>query len=101
MKRFAFVINEEIVNTVVAEFKPEDQDSGTFIEYNLDGSIKFNPAVIGGKYNSENEAFILPQPFASWILNTDTYIWEAPSVKPEGFHRGDENTLSWVVMASE
>jgi len=98
MKRFAFVINKEVINTVVAESKPADQDGGTFIEYDLDGAIRFNPAAIGGKYDAENDAFILPQPFNSWTLNNETFKWEAPSEKPEGFHRWDENTLEWVPM---
>lgn len=98
MKYFAFIINEEIINTVVAEDKPEDHDNGIFIEYDLEGAIRFNPAVKGGKYDVQNDAFILPQPFNSWTLNNDTFKWEAPVEKPEGFHRWDENTLEWVVM---
>lgn len=40
--------------------------------------------------------FYAPQPYPSWILNSDTYLWEAPVAKPEGYVYWDENSLSWI-----
>lgn len=74
--------------------------------YNSDGtehsdqSLAFrkNFAWVGGKYDYEAEAFIPPQPFSSWTLNTTTYLWEAPVAKPNdgSIYYWDENKLNWV-----
>ena len=42
--------------------------------------------------------FYAPQPYASWILNTQTYLWDAPVPMPKtgGPYYWDEPTESWV-----
>jgi hypothetical protein len=42
--------------------------------------------------------FYAPQPYPSWILDTQTYYWEAPVPYPKsgGYYIWDEATLSWV-----
>ena len=57
-----------------------------------------NYAGIGFKYDNALDAFIPPKPFASWTLNEDTCLWEAPTPMPveEGkFFAWDEDTTSW------
>ena len=57
-----------------------------------------NYAGIGFKYDNALDAFIPPKPYASWDLNEDTCLWEAPTPMPveEGkFFAWDEDTLSW------
>lgn len=57
-----------------------------------------NYAGIGFTYDSTKDAFIPPKPFASWDLNEDTCLWEAPTPMPveEGkFFTWDEDTTSW------
>lgn len=57
-----------------------------------------NYAGIGFKYDNALDAFIPPKPFASWTLNEDTCLWEAPTPMPveEGkLFTWDEDTLSW------
>lgn len=39
-------------------------------------------AGIGYIYRSDLDAFIEPQPYPSWTLNTETCIWEAPTPVP-------------------
>jgi len=39
-------------------------------------------AGIGYSYNSELDAFIPPQPYASWTLNSTSKDWEAPITQP-------------------
>jgi hypothetical protein len=43
--------------------------------------------------------FYAPQPFPSWILNTQTYLWEAPVPYPNDgkLYYWDEATQSWVL----
>lgn len=42
--------------------------------------------------------FYAPQPFPSWILNTQTYLWQSPIPYPStgGLYVWDETTQSWV-----
>ncbi len=49
------------------------------------GNIPFrgNYAGIGYYYDEEWDAFIAPKPFDSWVLNYDTFLWEAPIPQPE------------------
>lgn len=57
-----------------------------------------NYAGIGFKYDNALDAFIPPKPFASWDLNEDTCLWEAPTPMPveEGkLFTWDEDTTSW------
>jgi hypothetical protein len=54
-------------------------------------------AAIDFTYDEEADVFIPPKPFNSWVLNTDTYLWEAPVAEPsEGFWRWDEDSVSWI-----
>jgi|9_EtaG_2_1085328.scaffolds.fasta_scaffold75742_1 hypothetical protein len=50
-------------------------------------------------YDFTNDIFYLRQPYASWILNTTTYIWEAPITYPS--IRDDEADPSlWFYVIS-
>jgi hypothetical protein len=63
------------------------------------GGVPFrkNYAGIGFIYDEENDAFYAPQPFASWTLNPDTFIWEPPIPMPiDGIARfWNEELLEW------
>ena len=39
-------------------------------------------------YDESKDAFIMTKPFASWVLNETTCLWEAPTSKPETFGEG-------------
>jgi hypothetical protein len=56
-----------------------------------------NYAGIGFKYDQYRDAFIAKQPFNSWTLNETTYLWEAPSARPDDDKRYEwnEETTSW------
>ena len=60
-------------------------------------NIRKNYAGIGFTYDAEKDAFIAPKPFASWTLNEDTCLWEAPTPRPEPRFglSWNEETLSW------
>lgn len=61
-------------------------------------SIRKNYAGVGYTYDSARDAFIAPQPFASWTLNEDSCCWEAPVHMPTDGKNyfWDEPTTSWV-----
>jgi hypothetical protein len=62
--------------------------------------LRKNYAGIGYNYDSGRDAFIPPKPFASWLLNEATCLWDAPTPMPTDgkMYRWDEPTLSWVEM---
>jgi hypothetical protein len=64
--------------------------------------LRKNYAGIGYTYDSVRDAFIPPKPFASWVLNEDTCLWDAPTPMPveEGkFYTWNEETTSWDEIA--
>ena len=57
--------------------------------------IRKQYAGIGYSYNPVADVFIAPQPYPSWSLD-DNFDWQAPTPKPNGKYRWDEDTLSWI-----
>ena len=61
-----------------------------------------NYAGIGYTYDEDLDAFIPPTPFPSWVLNEDTFSWDAPIPYPsEGDWRWDESAGVWVEVEDE
>lgn len=110
MAHFAKVSNGVVVQVIVAE--PEffqtfvDTSPGEWIQtsYNTHGGqhpesrpLRKNYAGIGFTYDRTRDAFIPPKPYASWILNDTTCLWDAPTPMPtDGVYTWDESTTSWV-----
>jgi hypothetical protein len=77
---------------------------GTWKQTSYNGTIRKNYAGVGYTYNADIDAFVPPQPYASWLLNETTAQWEAPVAMPEDAGTGeppkrytwDEATTSWV-----
>lgn len=71
-----------------------------------DGGIAFRANYAGIGYtldtnvviNGVSGVFYPAQPYPSWILNTQTYLWDAPVPYPKsgGYYIWDETTQSWV-----
>lgn len=59
-------------------------------------ALRFNYAGIGYSYDETRDAFIPPQPFASWVLDEDTCVWVAPIPMPDGAYVWDEDAGDWV-----
>ena len=57
-----------------------------------------NFAGIGYTYDKDRDAFIPPKPYASWILNEDTCLWDAPVAYPTDGQRyvWDEDKQQWI-----
>lgn len=57
----------------------------------LEGTpFRGNFAGVGYTYDEERDVFIAPKPLDSWVLNEDTFVWEAPIPKPN-----DGKTYLW------
>ena len=83
--------------------------------YNNNSRVRY--AGIGYSYNAALDAFVPPQPYASWTLDNDTADWVSPlgaapaltdaEVEARSFYRWDEdayqadNTTGWVLETPE
>ena len=81
------------------------------------GNMRVRYAGIGYSYNAELDAFVPPQPYASWTLDSDTADWvsplgAAPALTDEqteagSYYRWDEdayqadNTAGWTLTTPE
>ena len=61
-------------------------------------SFRKNYAGIGFTYDQNLDAFIPEKPYPSWLLNTNTFQWQAPVPYPNdgNLYIWDEATQSWV-----
>jgi hypothetical protein len=115
MAHFAQLNEENLVTQVivVANQDTADQDGveneaigiafctnllgGTWKQTSYNGNIRKNYAGVGYKYDDTLDAFIPPQPYASWLLDEDKAQWKAPVDYPtdEGRYAWNEETLTW------
>jgi hypothetical protein len=100
MSYFAQVENGIVINVIVAD--QEFIDSGVvgtnWIETSADGSFRAHYAGIDFIYDSIDDVFYPPAPYASWILNKTTYTWESPIPYPTDgkFYVWKEDILNWL-----
>jgi len=77
--------------------------------YNSNMRVRY--AGIGYSYNAELDAFVAPQPFASWTLDAETADWVSPAgpapalteaeVEARSYYRWDEDGGAWVLETPE
>lgn len=64
-----------------------------------DQSKAFRKNYAGIGFTWDGVGFIPPKPYPSWVMNSFSYLWEAPVPMPEPnnppFYVWDEGTLSW------
>ena len=112
MAHFAKVENGYVTQVIVAEQDfinsghVGDPTQWIQTSYNTQGGVhsgggtplRKNYAGIGFTYDSQRDAFIPPKPFASWVLNEDTCLWDAPVARPDDNqpYLWDEETTSWI-----
>lgn len=70
----------------------------TWKQTSYNATIRKNFAAVGYEYDSAKDAFIAPQPYNSWTLNTTTCQWEAPTSHPTDgkSYYWDEPTTTWI-----
>lgn len=70
---------------------------GIWKQTSYNDSIRGTYAIIGGTYDPVSDTFIHPQPFASWVWNTETFHWEPPVPRPEDGveYFWNETELAW------
>ena len=60
-------------------------------------ALRKNYAGIGFIYDKDRDAFYLPQPYPSWLLNEDSCQWEPPIPRPDVDkpYKWNEENQSW------
>jgi len=115
MSHFAKVSDGIVTEVLVIEQDVVDTglfgDPASFVQtsYNTRGGrhpegrpLRKNYAGIGYTYDTVRDAFYEPKPFASWVLNEGTCLWEAPTPRPNNGkpYYWDEATLVWIEVAA-
>jgi len=123
MGHYAKIENNIVTKVIVAKYDFIEyltkKDGGQWIKtsYNTLGGIHYDPvtgnpskdqskalrknyAGIGYYYDEKNDAFIPKKPYESWVLNKETFLWEAPIDKPndetpENLYTWNESSLKW------
>jgi hypothetical protein len=107
MGHYAKVENGIVTQVIVADGPDwcEQNLGGEWVQtsYNTSGGVhsggKFpihkNYAGIG--YTFDGIGFAAPQPFPSWLLNKNSYMWEAPTAAPNDgkMYSWNEEELAW------
>lgn len=123
MAHYAFLDENNIVTEViVGRNEGEDGKSGedweahygafrgqTCKRTSYNNNIRKNYAGIGYTYREDIDAFVPPQPYASWVLNETTAQWEAPVPMPADAGTGDppkryywdEPTTNWIEVTND
>ena len=82
------------------------------VHYGPDGSpdggvaLRKNAAAIGFFYDESIDGFIPPKPYASWVLNEGSGLWDSPVSVPDDVSPGnvliwDEDVQSWIEIQKE
>ena len=60
--------------------------------------LRKNYAGVGFTYDANRDAFIPQRPFASWVLDEETCLWNPPTPMPTDgkMYNWDEDSKSWV-----
>ena len=80
---------------------------GTWVKTSYNAKIRKNYAGIGYTYDKDRDAFIPPKPYASWVLDESTCLWNAPMPYPTDLGTPDtpkmytwnEETRTWDLVA--
>jgi hypothetical protein len=101
------VNNEDIQNLPYPESEPVGiafltEWSGGYTNWkqtSYNSNFRKNYAGISGTYDPQNDVFISPKPYPSWVLNNNNFKWEAPISCPNenDFYIWDEKTISWII----
>ena len=93
----AYGVEKEYIGTAFCERVL----GGTWKQTSYNGNLRKNYAGIGYTYQADIDAFVPPQPYASWTLDANAQ-WQAPTAMPTdgGMYSWDEATTSWILNES-
>lgn len=115
MAHFAQIDENNTVTQVIV-VEQEVIDTGLFgnpatwiqTSYNTHGGVhsqggtplRKNYAGIGYTYDSVRDAFVPPKPYASWVLDEATCLWNSPVAMPTdgSYYTWNEETQAWDLV---
>ena len=80
-----------------------------WLQTSYNNNFRCRYAGIGMIYNNQHDVFLLPQPYPSWSLNTETYEWDPPVPEPElteeqrdggSYYEWNEETQEWELKTA-
>jgi len=76
---------------------------GTWVQTSYNGTIRKNFAGAGHTFDRKRNAFIGIKPAASWVLNEETCLWEAPVPYPTDglMYQWNEETTEWKAIVND
>jgi hypothetical protein len=103
VKRVIAVHNNELLDDNGIEQEQKGIDfcvahyGGIWVQTSYNATFRKNYAGIGFMYDPINDWFYSPQPYSSWVLNSNAK-WEAPTPRPNDGkdYQWNEETLAWV-----
>ena len=105
MAYYAQIVNDLVTEVIVvnddvpdgAQFA-HDLLGGDWVQTYMDNPNK-NFAAIGYTYDTVNNNFIAPQPYPSWILDSND-IWQPPIPQPPAppITHWNEQLQKWVIL---
>lgn len=107
MGHYAKVENGVVTQVIVADGVEwcETNLGGEWVQtsYNTHGGVHANGKhpihknYAGIGYTFDGVGFAAPQPYPSWTLNQQSYLWEPPVAKPQsGLWEWNETDQEWV-----
>ena len=73
---------------------------GPWVQTSYNGNTRNRYAAIGMLYSAEHDAFIVPKPYPSWVLDlNEPDDWAAPVPMPDDdgyWYEWDEDNLAWI-----
>ena len=113
MAHYAFLDSNNVVTEVIVG-KNEGEDGIDWEQWygdfrgqvckrtSYNNNIRKNYAGVGYTYREDIDAFVPPQPYASWILDANAQ-WQPPVAIPtdDKMYLWNEETLSWVEVITE
>lgn len=104
VQRIVVVKNEELlIDGIEVESKGREFLAnllgGNWIQTSINNNFRKQYAGNGYSYFPDEDIFVAPQPFNSWLLD-ENFDWQAPTPMPtEGRWYWDEANLIWVEEA--
>jgi hypothetical protein len=74
-----------------------DNLGGTWIQTSYNATIRGKFAGIGDTYNEDEDIFVAPQPYPSWIRNGSSWIAPKPIPSENEIYDWDEESQDWIV----
>jgi hypothetical protein len=108
MAHFANIEDGIVTQVVVVDNEHEDSGQeylnslglpGTWIQTSYNANFRKKFASIGDSYDQEQDVFIPPKPFESWIWDENGWVWNPPVEYPndDNFYIWHEQTTSWIL----